>query len=240
MAATTSEPTGGRRRIGLYGGSFNPVHLGHLRSATEVREYAKLGEVWLVPVHVPPHKSSEDLAPAAARLRMLELAVQGHAGLRASSVEIDRPGPSYTIETVRLVKEQEPEAEISLVLGFDAFRDIYTWKDYEHLFAECDLLVTSRPPHEVRTGDDVTHFSKLPIAVTRSFCYDEHLRCYAHDSGHRLRFVPVTALDISASQIRELLSQRRSIDFLTPEPVVEHLLREGLYLPASASSGSRS
>lgn len=237
MTATIRESEASRRRVGLYGGSFNPVHFGHLRTAIEVLEQAELAEVWLVPVHVPPHKENEALAPGAARLRMLELAVQGNPNLRACDLELGRAGPSYTIDTVRLVKDQHPELDLSLILGFDAFREIHTWKEYEQLFAACDLLVTSRPPYEVRAGEDFVHFGKLPIAVTRSFCYDEHLRCYAHDSGHRLRFVPVTAIDISASRVREAAQSGRSIAFLTPDSVAQHISREGLYLrPPSSTS----
>jgi nicotinate-nucleotide adenylyltransferase len=234
MAATVDAPAA-RRRIGIYGGSFNPVHFGHLRTAVEVREGARLAEVWLVPVHVPPHKQSEGLADGASRLRMVELAVERVPSLRASDVEIARPGPSFTIDTVRILKERHPDVDLSLVVGFDAFREIYTWKDYEQLFAECDLLVTSRPPHEVRAGEDMAHFGKLPIAVTRGFCYDEHLRCYVHNSGHRLQFLPVTALDISASRIRERIGAGGSVAFLTPDPVVDLIRRERLYgSPASA------
>jgi nicotinate-nucleotide adenylyltransferase len=236
MAGSSGKPTADRK-IGLYGGSFNPVHFGHLRTAVEVREQAGLDEVWLTPVHVPPHKGSEGLADGKARLRMVEIAIAGVPGLAACDVEIARPGPSYTIDTVRLLKERHPDVDLSLMLGFDAFREIHTWKDYEQLFAECDLLVTSRPPHEVRTGDDMTHFGKLPIAVTRGFCYDEHLRCYVHDSGHRLRFLPVTALDISASAIRERITAGRSAAFLTPESVVDFIGRERLYRSPSAAEG---
>jgi nicotinate-nucleotide adenylyltransferase len=237
MAAIDGDVSAERRRIGLYGGSFNPVHFGHLRTAVEVRERAGLAEVWLVPVHVPPHKGADGLAGGDARLRMVELGIANVAALRASDVEIARPGPSFTIDTVRILKERHPDVDFALILGFDAFREIHTWKDYERLFAECDLLVTSRPPYEVRAGEDMVHFGKLPIAVTRGFCYDEHLRCYAHDSGHRLQFVPVTALDISASLIRDQIAAGRSVTFLTPEPVVDYIVRERLYRsPADAET----
>jgi nicotinate-nucleotide adenylyltransferase len=218
-----------RRRIGLYGGSFNPVHNGHLRTAVEVREHAGLDEVWLIPVHVPPHKDGAGLADAAARFRMLELAVAKTPSLRACDIELTRPGPSFTIDTLDLLREQHSDVDFALVLGFDAFREIHTWKEYERLFASCDLVVTSRPPHVVRTGDDITHFGKLPIAVTRGFCYDDHVRCYLHNSGHRLEFVPVTALDISASFIRDQIAAGRSVVFLTPDEVVDYIDREQLF-----------
>lgn len=238
MATMGGDETARRRRIGLYGGSFNPVHYGHLRAAVEVHERAGLAEVWLVPVHVPPHKDGADLEEATERLRLIELAVAKSPQLRACDVEVTRPGPSYTIDTLDLLRERHPDVDFVLILGFDAFREIHTWKDYERLFASCDLLVTSRPPHEVRTGDDIAHFGKLPIAVTRGFCYDNHVRCYLHNSGHRLEFVPVTALDISASRIREHIAAGRSVAFLTPDEVVEHIDREQLFRSSGAGKNS--
>jgi nicotinate-nucleotide adenylyltransferase len=232
MATTGGDQTT-RRRIGLFGGSFNPVHNGHLRTAVEVHERAGLAEVWLVPVHVPPHKDGAGLAAAAARFRMIELAVTKTPELRPCDVEIARPGPSFTIDTLDLLRERHPDIDFALVLGFDAFREIHTWKDYERLFATCDLLVTSRPPHEVRTGDDIAHFGKLPIAVTRGFWYDDHVRCYVHNSGHRLEFIPVTALDISASRIRQQIAAGHSLVFLTPDEVVDYIDREQLFRSSS-------
>jgi len=228
MTARSAEAPA-RQRVGLYGGSFNPIHFGHLRTAVEVREAAGLAEVWLVPVHVPPHKPGEGLADGKARLRMVELAIAHEPGLRACDVELARSGPSFTIDTVRILKRRHPDVDFTLIVGFDAFREIHTWKDFEQLFTECDLLITSRPPDAVCDGDDRAYFERSPIAVTRAFCYDQHIRCYSHESGRRLRFLAVTALDISASFLRERIAAGASLSFLTPEPVAEFIARERLY-----------
>jgi nicotinate-nucleotide adenylyltransferase len=229
VPASGADHAVGRRRVGLYGGSFNPIHIGHLRTAVEVREGADLAEVWLVPVHVPAHKEGQGLADGRQRLRMIELGIAGLPGLRACDVELTRPGPSFTIDTVRILKQRHPEVDFTLVVGFDAFREIHTWKDYARLFGECDLLVTSRPPDELHRSEDGGRVDALPIAVTEAFCYDEQLRCYTHASGHRLKFLQVTALDISASVIRERIAAGGSVAFLTPEPVVDFIVRQRLY-----------
>jgi nicotinate-nucleotide adenylyltransferase len=224
-----------RRRIGLYGGTFNPVHLGHLRAAEEVREGAALAEVRFVVSQTPPHKEAADVAPAAQRLRLVELALDGVPGLRAEGVELERPGPSFTIDTVRILQERNPDADFALILGLDAFREIHTWREYAALLAACDLIVTSRPPVVVRDPADALYGSHLPIAVTSGFCYEPEGRCYRHTSGRRLEFLAVTGLDISSSAIRALLRQGRSIHFLTPAAVVAAIAAQGLY---SAATGA--
>lgn len=221
-----------RRRIGIYGGSFNPVHHGHLRAAVEVRERLGLTEVWLVPAREPPHKEAGAVAPGAARLHMIERAIAGVRGLAASNIELERPGPSYTIDTLRELQRRHPRASFGLVLGFDTFAEIDTWKDSEALLGACDFFVTTRPPDVVGAGENPSLFGRLPIAVRQAFWYQPSSRCYLHKSGRRLEFVPVTALDISASRIRADVAAGRSIDFLTPPEVAALIRAERLYRQA--------
>ncbi|HSM73080.1 MAG TPA: nicotinate (nicotinamide) nucleotide adenylyltransferase, partial [Desulfobacterales bacterium] len=116
-------------RIGLFGGTFNPIHLGHLRSAQEVLEAFDLQRILLIPSALPPHKEPEFLANAADRLAMIRQATLGHTGLSVSDVEITRPGPSYTIDTVRFFKRSLPaDTRLFLVVGLDAFLEIDSWK----------------------------------------------------------------------------------------------------------------
>jgi len=227
MSATAPPPA--RRRVGLYGGSFNPIHFGHLRAAEEVREAAALAEVRLVVANTPPHKDATDLAAAAQRMQLVELALDGVPGLRAEGVELDRPAPSFTIDTVRLLQQREPDVDFALILGLDAFREIHTWREHQALVAACDLIVTSRPPEAVRDQADALYGSHLPIAVTSGFCYEPSSKCYRHTSGRRLEFLSVTGLDISSSAIRDLLRHGRSIHFLTPAPVVRAIAAAKLY-----------
>jgi len=224
-------------RIGLLGGSFNPIHLGHLRSAVEVCGRAGLASVWLIPARLPPHKNAGDIAPAEDRLRMVQLATAGVPELRVEPIELERPGPSYTIHTVRALRERH-RAAFALILGFEAFREIHTWHDYEALLRECDFIVTSRPPDAVVPGENATLFERLPIAVSRTFCYDANIGCYAQDSGHRLEFVPVTALDISASAVRAERAAGRTLRFLVPDAVDAYITERGLYRAPEAGSSA--
>jgi nicotinate-nucleotide adenylyltransferase len=211
------------------------VHYGHLRAAEEVRETAALDEVWLMPARQPPHKDATAIAPAADRLRMLELALAGASGLRPEPIELERDGPSYTIDTLALLRERHLDCRFALVLGLDAFRELHTWHRFADVPAACDLIVTSRPPEAIAPGPDALHAATNSIAVREAFWYQSDIRSFRHRSGNRLDFVPVTAIDISASAVRAAVAAGRSIRFLTPDPVVAHIQAHGLYrAPQSA------
>jgi nicotinate-nucleotide adenylyltransferase len=208
------------RRIGLFGGTFDPVHLAHLRTAEEVREALALDRVDLVLAATPPHKPVGAQASVAHRRRMLELAVAGDPHLGLDFSELEREGPSYSIDTIRHVRAREPGAALTFVLGADAFAEIATWKDYATIFTLCDFCVISRPG---------TRDRELPIAVENAFCYEPNRGVYVHRSGRALRFLPVTALMISASDIRRRCAEGRSIRYLVPDAVAEYVATHGLY-----------
>jgi nicotinate-nucleotide adenylyltransferase len=208
------------RRLGLLGGTFDPVHTAHLRTALEVREALALDRVELVLAATPPHKAAGMQAPVAHRRRMLELAIAGDPHLALNLCELEREGPSYSIDTVRVVQAREPDAVLTLILGADAFAEIGTWKEYETIFTLCDFCVISRPG---------THERELPIAVENAFCYEPSRGVYVHRSGRALRFLPVTALMISASDIRRRCAEGRSIRYLVPDAVADYVATHGLY-----------
>lgn len=212
-------------RLGLLGGSFNPVHLAHLRSAEEVRERCRLDEVRFVLAAVPPHKGVADLAPPEDRLRMVELALDGAPGLRACTMEIQRGGISYSIDTIReiLSRPDAPE-RLVLVVGVDTFRDLRTWREHGAIFEHCDVVVLPRPGYRsTLTSHD------FPIATQQRFCYDPLRDRFRHDSGHTVSLLPIPPLDISATEIRRRVREGRSIRYLVP-PAVERFIRErGLY-----------
>src|SRR6476620_9979736 len=114
-------------RLGLYGGSFDPIHYGHLLLAECARETLQLDEVWLMPAAVPPHKQSRELAPAKHRLAMLELALAGHEQIKSSHIGIDRGGVSYTVDTLTAIRQQHPDTMIFLLMGADSLHDLPTW-----------------------------------------------------------------------------------------------------------------
>ncbi len=213
-------------RIGLFGGTFNPVHVAHLRAAEEAREACALDTVEFVLAADPPHKSGAQLAPIAHRRRMLELALAGNAAFALNTSEVERPGRSYSIDTILAAQARSPEARFTFVLGADAFAEIESWKRFDEIFARCDVCVLSRPGNVVE---------RPPIAIEKAFCYDSRRRVYAHASGNALTFVSITPLMISASDIRQRCADGRSIRYLVPPEIEDYLHTHGLYAGRTAA-----
>jgi nicotinate-nucleotide adenylyltransferase len=211
-------------RIGIFGGTFNPIHIGHLRSAEEVRETQGLARVLFIPSATPPHKRADGLVSAAHRLAMVRLAIAGNPRFRVSPIEIERGGPSFSVDTLHALRARLPRARFAFILGIDAFREIATWRSYRSIFALCDVVVTSRPPVHaaaLRTA--------LPVAVRREFCYRAVSRTLEHRTGNRIVFQRLSDLDISASALRAQLQQGLSIRYLVPASVERYISRHGLY-----------
>lgn len=210
-------------RIGILGGTFNPIHLGHLRSAEEVREAQQLDRVLFIPSAAPPHKRRQRLVSAPHRLAMTRLAVAGNPYFKVSTIEMERPGHSYSVDTLRALHARMPGAAFSFIMGADAFGEIETWKEYEGIFSLCDLVVTSRPPQ-----DNTPLIDALPVAVRTQFCYRNN--ALEHRTGNRVIFQRISDLDISASSIRRRLARGLSIRYLVPAPVERYIARHGLYV----------
>jgi nicotinate-nucleotide adenylyltransferase len=212
----------------VLGGTFDPIHLAHLRVAEEVREAHGLDHVRLVPSAVPPHKSRGDVASAEDRLRMVRRAIAGNPALRAWAIEIERGGPSYTVETLRALRaEVGPRRRIVFALGWDAFTEFHTWREHAAIFALCDVTIVTRPSHPTRLRLD-----DFPIAARKTFHYDRGSAGYRHVSGHRVTLQRVTALDISATDIRARVRAGRSIRYLVPEAVRRYIHDHRLYGPS--------
>lgn len=211
-------------RIGIFGGTFNPIHSGHLRSAEEVREAQRFDRVLFVPSATPPHKGRAELAAAEQRFEMVRRAVAGHPHFRASRIEIDRPGRSYSVDTLDALRRRHPQARLGFILGLDAFREIGTWKEPQRLFAQCDVIVTSRPPH-----DEVDLLAAIPVVARGEFRYNRAGNVLTHESGHRVIFQRISDLAISATRIRQLRRSGHSIRYLVPASVERYIEREKLY-----------
>jgi nicotinate-nucleotide adenylyltransferase len=219
-------------RIGLFGGTFNPIHCGHLRAALEVKEGFGLNQLILIPAAMPPHKSRESVAPAADRFFMIELAVAGEPGLTVSDLEIRRDGPSFTIDTVRhFHREMAGSAEIFLVVGLDAFLEIDTWKSFRELLSLVSVIVISRPDaDEPRADRGVKALADFIRARISTHITDSGPPVGFSGPGIRgVCFYAVTALDISSSHIRELVRAGRSIRFMVPDAVRDCIQTKGLY-----------
>ena len=212
-------------RLGLFGGTFNPIHLGHLRATVEVREAFNLDKLLLIPSARPPHKTADHVASAHDRLEMVRLAVDGEPFLEASDVELDRPGPSFTIETLRYFQDQfGPESKVYFIVGQDAFSEIATWRSYQALFATASFIVMTRPGPKEKPLEDFIH-----AEISEAYQYDPKMNRYSHPEWHTISCLSITHLDISASQIRRCIEQGRSIRFLVAGAVRDYIEQKGLY-----------
>jgi nicotinate-nucleotide adenylyltransferase len=211
-------------RIGLLGGTLDPVHFGHLRSAEEIREALELDEIWFMPAALPPHKEPSTLTPFAHRLAMVELAVTSTDHFKATAIEDERPGPSYSIDTLKELGEKyKDKAEFFFILGSDAFLDIETWKDYGSL-TDHGSLVIMRRGHE--------NSSRLKEVISRAFpdhrIQEEKDIFIAHDKG-AIYLYSVTHLAISGTDIRRRARSGLSVRFLVPEEVRKYMEKNSLY-----------
>jgi nicotinate-nucleotide adenylyltransferase len=155
---------------------------------------------------------------------MVELAVADNPFFQASAVELQRTGPSYSVDTIRYFRDELEPAEVFFVVGIDAFRDIHTWKEYASIPALCHLIVTSRPGVLAPSQEQL-----LPVALQPALWYDSPRKMYRHTSGHTLVFHEIQGLQISASQVRAILRQGKSVRYLVPSPVAAYILDNALY-----------
>jgi len=225
MATGKSEPET-LQRLGLFGGTFNPIHYGHLRSAEEVCEALALTQLWFIPAGHPPHKTTPDITPFEVRLEMTRLAVGEHPTMSVSDLEGRRSGRSYTIETLQQIRGEKGSTwELFFILGLDAILEIDTWKDYRDLFTLSHFVVLDRPGYDRRRLREVlmgtVHPGFHPLAAEPGF---------QHPSGHRVVFQETTLMDISGTGIRNRVRQGRSIRYLLPEAVRGYIIKHKLYL----------
>lgn len=224
-------------RIGLLGGTFNPIHLGHLRAAEEVREALELERVLFIPSSVPPHKQGDVEDPIVSAQRRFEWAVnatQENAAFAVDRIEVDRAGPSYLVDTLEAILERESDCQIVFIVGEDAFEEMGEWRAPERLFALVDFAVMTRPPGELRDLE-----KKIPLVVRKSFRFSADGRSAEHlEAGTRIDLVPITALDISSSAIRRRIRAGQSIRYLVPETIRESIEKSECYSRVAGQESS--
>jgi nicotinate-nucleotide adenylyltransferase len=208
-------------RVGLFGGSFDPIHNGHLRVAEEVREHFSLEKLHFIPAFAQPLKQRIRVTPAEDRLKMVEMATRGNKFFHASPVEIERGGLSYSIETIKTFAVQH--GEVYFLVGLDAFSEIDRWKNYRQIFDAAHLVVLVRPTHSK------VHPAGLFPPDVRPDVKKIDDTVYEHRSGKRIFFHRVTQLDISSTTIRQLARRGASIKYLVPYVVERFIKRGGLY-----------
>jgi len=212
-------------RVGLFGGTFNPIHLGHLRSAEEIRELFNLQRVIFIPSANPPHKQGKDIISPIHRMEMVNLAIEENQNFSVSDIEIKRPGKSYSIETIDHIRKiHGSDLALFFIMGIDAFTEISTWKDHINLFSCCNFVVTTRPGYSLINLGTV-----LPADVAEDFSYLPEEDRFIHASNFSLCFRDITHLDISSSVVRKKIKENRSTRYLLPEKVIEYIKQHGLY-----------
>lgn len=199
-------------KIGILGGSFDPIHYGHLVAANVARDTFNLEKVIFVPVGTPPHKLKQNMAAAADRVAMVRNALVGNKFFTVSDLEIKRSGKSYTLDTLKEMRQIYPEARLYLILGADAFCEFHTWHRPEDIILLCDFIVVGRygceAPGFNTGGNAELNFNPL-----------------------RIHFLDMPRLEISSNYIRARCAQRLSVRYLTPDAVIEYIKERGIYLP---------
>lgn len=199
-------------RLGIFGGTFDPVHYGHLLLAESAREQLRLDEVWFVPAAIPPHKRDRELTPDKHRLEMLELAIAGNDAFRVSRIELERGGVSYTVDTLRTILADRPGTELFLLLGADSLRDLVTWRDPAEI---CKLAL----PAVVRRGG----MSPPDFSILRSIVSADRLQQIEEAE------VEISAVDFSSTDLRQRAATGRSLRYRTPRAVEKYIETQGLY-----------
>ncbi len=217
-------------RMGLFGGTFNPVHWGHIRAAEAVRDQFQLDRICLIPALLPPHKPVDQLADAADRLEMIRLAVAGRPALEVSDMELRRRGPSYTIDTVRGCQESWVPGTVGfLILGVDAFFEIRSWKSWRRLLRRISLIVMSRPGSAVVDGPAAAASRFVRQHISDQYHFDADTRAFRRQ-GHPAIFLAENfPIDISATTIRNCVRTAKPIAEFVPPAVADFILQRGIY-----------
>jgi nicotinate-nucleotide adenylyltransferase len=201
------------RHIGLLGGTFDPIHYGHLVIAEEVRYVLHLDEMVFIPTGQPPHKPGRIVTAAQYRVAMLELAIASNPHFAISLIDVERSGPSYTVDTLRqLRKEWGTNTALYFVIGWDSLQELHTWHDSAGLLEQLTYLVAVRRPGYVEEPG-----------------YNELLEVQLPGIQQRLLVIPAPQLDISATDLRQRVAEGRPIRYQTPEAVEQYIAQHGLY-----------
>ncbi len=213
-------------RIGLFGGTFNPIHSGHLRAAEIVQKRLLLDEVLFIPSYIPPHKDSVEITSPAHRLKMVELALRSYPRFVPSSIEVDAQERSYSIITLGKIKKLYPKARIFFILGIDAFLEIDTWKNHEKVLEQCFFVVISRPGFQLKDAETAfngMHREKMLELPEPEVIKEDMLLKF------RIFLLPIDALNIASTDIRKKLRRGEPVKALVPDAVVSYIKENNLY-----------
>lgn len=199
-------------RIGIFGGTFDPVHHGHLILAEQCREQCCLDEVWFIPAALPPHKLDHSISPAKFRTEMLELAISGNPRFRVSRIELDRSGPSYTVATLDQLHTDEPANEFFLLVGTDSLRDLPTWREPRRILELATIVAVNRGSANVVDSD-------LARKTAENLGADPS----------RVQWIQMPGIEIAATDIRQRVAEGRTIRYMVPRAVEMYIREHRVY-----------
>ena len=226
-----------RKRIALYGGSFDPVHVGHEAVARELSRLFALDEVLFIPAHLAPHKRGREVTPALHRHAMLALATQGEPRFRVSTVELDAPERPYTVETLARFTETLGEAaRLFFVMGADSWAEITTWREWERVLTLTDQLVVTRPGYEIETGH-VTEAIRRRVVDVRGASPEEVAAKLGASQEARIYITDAARVEAASTDIRRAAAEGRGAELaaLVAPPVAEYINKYGLYREGSGA-----
>jgi nicotinate-nucleotide adenylyltransferase len=198
-------------RLGIFGGTFDPVHYGHLLLAECCREQCELDEVWFLPTASPPHKRQRELTPAPLRIEMLELAIGGYEPFSVCRLEVQRGGLSYTVDTLGEINQQRPDAELFFLLGGDSWHDLPSWKQPERICQLATLVIVRRPP-----------LPAIELAAVGQ-------AAFVGAQGRPPVIVEMPQIDLASREMRQRVARGQSIRYRTPRAVEKYIETHGLY-----------
>jgi len=208
------------KAIGFLGGTFDPIHFGHLRPALEIQQALNLQTVYIMPNYIAPHKS-KSIASTEQRIEMVKLAIQDTPNLQIDTQELLRNTPSYTVDTLKLLRQQNPNTPICFIMGMDSLINFNTWYKYQEILNYCHLVVSHRPGWTPK-------FNQIVSDLLSNHQIDNTKLLHQDLAGH-VYFQSTSQLDISSSNIRHLIASKQSIQFLTPQSVCCYIDKQYCY-----------
>lgn len=215
------------RRIGVYGGTFDPIHNGHLSVAAAILDAFGLERLLFVPAFVPPHKRGREISAAYHRYAMVALATENAPAMMASAIELEAPAKPYTIETLHRLQAEHSDARLFFIMGADSFADVTSWHEHERLLTEYDIIVAARPGY--REGLDLTAHLAPRLQVQVVDLRGGHSPSDEQIAAPRIYLTDYVIADVAATEIRKAVSASRDIVRLVPQAVARYIEKYGLY-----------
>jgi len=217
-------------KIGILGGTFDPVHIAHMRLAEEAKYYFNLDKILFLPSNIPPHKTNKKISNYLDRIKLLELAIKGRKDFELELHDINLETPSYTVDTLKFLKTKYSDNQLFFIIGMDLFKELNTWKNFLELFKLSNFIVARRPPF-MNIDFQLAESFMPPFTGENinNFVINEKKEVLEHISGNNIYFFKSTRLDISSTEIRKLISKGVPVNFLVPDRVVSYITEKKLY-----------